>query len=217
MATVSAMPPKRRIWARPNVGTLESAAKPMPSLRMSENWTEPSRVMEPGKVMPSSWTIMPRNAIMEMRPCLISTARRRARPSVSSNMKPEGVIGPGSTPMSPLTTTLEAACWPGATKATAGAARRARASLAILICCLRGARRVSYAREVRAADARPRGAVPLQKWLPRISGPMRRLCARARCPLAAARRGTGQGTLARPRRQGAGFGQAESTYEFLFG
>ena len=73
MATVSAMPPKRRIWARPNVGTLESAAKPMPSLRMSENWTEPSRVMEPGKVMPSSWTIMPRNAIMEMRPCLIST------------------------------------------------------------------------------------------------------------------------------------------------
>ena len=145
------------------MGTFSSAGKPMPSLRMSENWTEPawgtstgeassipgerhpregdtrgrgagpSRVMEPGKVMPSSWTIMPRNAIMEMRPCLISTARRRARPSVSSNMKPPGVIGPGSTPMSPLTTTLEAACWPGATKATAGAARRARASLAILM------------------------------------------------------------------------------------
>ena len=85
--------------------------------------------------MPSSWTIMPRNAIMEMRPCLISTARRRARPSWSSQNGPEGSIGPGSTPMSPLTTTLEAACWPGATKATAGAARRARASLAILIVC----------------------------------------------------------------------------------
>ena len=58
-----------------------------------------------------------------------------------------GVIGPGSTPMSPLTTTLEAACWPGATKATAGAARRARASLAILICCLR----VRTGRRVEAA------------------------------------------------------------------
>ena len=72
--------------------------------------------MEPGKVMPSSWTIMPRNAIMEMRPCLISTcgksverrkrpsrrelavlmrtrprtARRRASPSCSSQNFPDG-------------------------------------------------------------------------------------------------------------------------------
>ena len=73
---------------------------------MSANCTEPSRLMEPGKVMPSSWTIMPRNAIMEMRPCLISTARRRARPSWSSQNGPEGSIGPGSTPMSPLTIDL---------------------------------------------------------------------------------------------------------------
>ena len=88
IATVSAMPPKRRICARPKVGTLASAGKPMPSLRMSENCTEPSSVSEPGKVMPSSCTIMPRNAIIEMRPCLISTARRRARPSWSSHMRP---------------------------------------------------------------------------------------------------------------------------------
>ena len=84
--------------------------------------------MEPGKVMPSSWTIMPRNAIMEMRPCLISTARRRARDSLSSQKRPEGSIGPGSTPMESLTTT-EAAFWAtGAWKAAAGARTRARAS-----------------------------------------------------------------------------------------
>ena len=88
----------------------------MPSLRMSENWTEPawgtstgeassipgerhpregdtrgrgagpSRVMEPGKVMPSSWTIMPRNAIMEMRPCLISTCGKSV--SVERQQRP---------------------------------------------------------------------------------------------------------------------------------
>jgi len=55
---------------------------------MSENLTEPSRVMEPGKVMSSSCTIMPRNAIMAMRPCLISTARRRASDSFSSQKMP---------------------------------------------------------------------------------------------------------------------------------
>mmetsp|Transcript_18050 Transcript_18050/g.56365 ORF Transcript_18050/g.56365 Transcript_18050/m.56365 type:complete len:210 (-) Transcript_18050:365-994(-) len=168
MATVSAMPPKRRIWKRPNVGTLASAGKPMPSLRMSENWTEPSRVSEPGNVMPSSWTIMPRNAIMEMRPCLISTARRRARPSWSSHMRPEGVIGPGSTPMSPETTTLEADCWPGATNATAGAARRARASLAIffIFFCLRGGPAVRGVRVCRCIEARV-GSAELRVRAPR--------------------------------------------------
>ena len=81
----------------------------MPSLRMSENWTEPSRVMEPGKVMPSSWTIMPRNAIMEMRPCLISAraaagealrvleheAARAPRPGVDADVALDDDLGGG--------------------------------------------------------------------------------------------------------------------------
>ena len=114
----------------------EMAGKPMPSLRMSANCTEPSRLMEPGKVTPSSSTIMPMKAIMAMRPCLISTARRRARPSWSSQNGPVGSIGPGSTPMSAVVSTAARAGAPPPPpklKATAGAARRARASLAILL------------------------------------------------------------------------------------
>ena len=87
---------------------------------------------------------------------------------------------------------LEAACWPGATKATAGAARRARASLAILMSwclrtvwaleqhaapwrlssgCGRGARRGEFESALwQRALARTPG------WLPRCQ------CARARQP-----------------------------------
>ena len=95
MATVSARAPKMRIWATPNGGILERAPKPVP---MSANWTEPSRLMAPGKVMPSSCTIMPMNAIIEMRPCLTSTARRRGKEATSSHRpsgskRPRGLVG----------------------------------------------------------------------------------------------------------------------------
>ena len=137
MAPISAKPAKATIWKRPNVGMLAMAGKPMPSLRMSENCTEPSRLMEPGKVMPSSWTIMPRNAIMEMRPCLISTRRGGREALLVLPERAGGSIGPGSTPMSPLTTTLEAACWPGATKAAGRAARRGESELGHFDCLRR--------------------------------------------------------------------------------
>ena len=97
MAMVSAIPPKRRIWARPRGGVLAKAPKPVPML---ENGTSPARSIVPGNVMPSSWTSIPTKASMAIRPCLISTARRRAKPSVSSR-RPRGSkrsSGPGSTP-----------------------------------------------------------------------------------------------------------------------
>ena len=43
----------------------------------------------PPQCQPSSCTIIPRNAIIQIRPCLISTARRRGKESTSSR-KPSG-------------------------------------------------------------------------------------------------------------------------------
>ena len=125
MATVSAMPPKEDL-GRPNghVGEREAHA-------VLEDVRELDRAVEGHGAGEGDAELLDHHAeeghhgdaaVLDLDGAAAGEA------SVSSNMKP-GVIGPGSTPMSPLTTTLEAACWPRATKAAAG--RRRASELAI--------------------------------------------------------------------------------------
>mmetsp|Transcript_21698 Transcript_21698/g.55860 ORF Transcript_21698/g.55860 Transcript_21698/m.55860 type:complete len:216 (-) Transcript_21698:31-678(-) len=94
----SRKPTNAKICARPAAGTTESAARPVGTSANGRPYAS-----SPGRRMPADVTTWPRTASMQMRPCLISTKRRRSKRSwsapssrLSGSMKPSGGCAPSS-------------------------------------------------------------------------------------------------------------------------
>jgi hypothetical protein len=92
----------------------------------------PSRAMSPGRRKPAAVTRYPTTPNMQIRPCLISTNRRRSNlawsPSATSpsgSKNPSGATAPKSSSKAMFRAVEVLPCWAGA-KAAAEAAREAR-------------------------------------------------------------------------------------------
>ena len=72
------------------MGTVKRPAIPV---GMSENLRLLEGEMYPSKTMWLLWTMVPTTAIMAMRPCFLSTARRRSKASGSEVVMVGGGIG----------------------------------------------------------------------------------------------------------------------------
>mmetsp|Transcript_16306 Transcript_16306/g.37365 ORF Transcript_16306/g.37365 Transcript_16306/m.37365 type:complete len:300 (-) Transcript_16306:48-947(-) len=122
---------KATIWARPAPG-MASGPWTAPHPSGKEAKASPDLSMSPGRWIPLRVTICPRKASMQMRPCLISTNRRRSNCSWSppatsprGSKNPSGGWDPRASSKAASEVVVVAACLAGA-KAAAVAIRVAK-------------------------------------------------------------------------------------------